>query len=202
MNCNCIKESADRLYKHFSEKLSEKNITVLGPDASYGCRPGFVQEAITFGGGPYSTRLFHEFEYYTQFTKKDQTLSKPKKNIANMFPSFCPFCGKRAASLTKTEAKADSWYKLLGDKYAEYNGGDMKPHYFYPQKLDNAGMSILLPTGIVEHLEYSWFEIVSKEELEADGLYFGALNGVPQVDDRTPDDEEEVWDDDDEDDDK
>lgn len=87
--CDCLNKSEERLITHLSEQIGkdQKIKEVNKSDSGYTCKGLTLSK-----GGGWKVILPFEFKY-TPF-KKDGTPGKEKVYKTNVFPSFCPFCGK------------------------------------------------------------------------------------------------------------
>ena len=82
--CNCLINLKKNLLKDITELSTEKDFKILEGD--------FLNRALTFD--PSDVKIYLEFKYISTFTRANGETSKPKSKTVNIFPTYCPFCGK------------------------------------------------------------------------------------------------------------
>lgn len=81
-NCQCTTE----MLKKVKEKLKASHAPAEISDVEWQ-NMGFIID--------HGTQLAFPISYRLQRKKKDGSDAKPVKKSANMYPSYCPFCGKK-----------------------------------------------------------------------------------------------------------
>ena len=87
--CECLKETAKKASEMYVAKI-EENYTV----ANWIDKGAFAHKSFSFNGGPSKIAMPFIFQYIKQ--KKN---GEPERNVTtntiNIYPTFCPFCGKK-----------------------------------------------------------------------------------------------------------
>lgn len=87
--CDCLEKSEERLIGHVTDNL-KKEVKIKEVNKS---DSGYVNKGLTFSAGGGWKLLLPFHVKYTPL-KKDGSEGKEKTYKTNVFPTFCPFCGK------------------------------------------------------------------------------------------------------------
>lgn len=90
--CKCLQQSEDKIINFIKEKFKEdgKKVAEYNEEDS-----GYVNKVLTFSGGG-GWKLVMPFELaYTPIKVNGQN-GKEVKYKTNIFPTFCPFCGRKS----------------------------------------------------------------------------------------------------------
>lgn len=87
--CKCLEESENNAIDYISEKLQKrfKDVEIDKEES------GYTNKVLSFSTG--SWQLMMPFEVRYTFEKKDGSRSSGKVEKTSIFPTFCPFCGKK-----------------------------------------------------------------------------------------------------------
>lgn len=87
--CNCIEETEQKVLNHLIKTHPNKH---YDGELNHFDDTGFRNTAISFeeNGG---TKFYHELVIKSSFTKVNGEESKPKRQVINIYPTYCCFCG-------------------------------------------------------------------------------------------------------------
>lgn len=88
--CDCLKKSEEKLIGHVTENL-KKDWTIKEINEK---ESGYTNKGLVFSSGG-GWKLYIPFEVKYTPVKKDGSDGKEKTYKTNVFPNFCPFCGKK-----------------------------------------------------------------------------------------------------------
>lgn len=90
--CTCLKKSEEKIFNFVKEGLEKErtNIDSFNKEES-----GYVNQVLTFGDVGSGWKLVMPFEVKYTPRKKNGELGRECTYKTNIFPAFCPFCGKK-----------------------------------------------------------------------------------------------------------
>ena len=92
--CNCIEQSEKNIIEHLKKQNPDKT---YDEDLNRFDDTGFRNTAFSFGGNG-GIKFYHEFAIKSTFTKKNGEQSNPKREVINIYPTYCSFCGIKLES--------------------------------------------------------------------------------------------------------